>query len=362
MKTTFRTELTLLQAKAGSPLDLARIQNESLRLALEEMRSLLSVQATELVKLNQKLERRTAVLSPTQGYSMETYRATAAGGEPTLRPAAIIHDSGLNIGPSADATGVYTAEDSTLRAFVNASPRTPVTPRAKTQLMFGIGDPQLLWPPLLGQKSISWDDVFKLVRQPEVLWDCWKPSKSLDQYTLDELWTCYTLGERVFNDNEIQTGTKPPLQLVEQYFQAAWRRGRTSRERKAWERFREIPEWIASESNSRSVSPNTIISELEQMRVGTGLGNRQKGLNALASDIKNLRFERTKKLQGLKIGDHEGSESDPSPSSPIDCTTPDPASQPDAAQPGPTPASTTNEKKRRAPPIDPRKKTKKQKT
>ncbi|KAJ3752586.1 hypothetical protein EV360DRAFT_75228, partial [Lentinula raphanica] len=36
MKTEFPTQLSLIQAKAGSPVDLQRIQNESLRLALEE--------------------------------------------------------------------------------------------------------------------------------------------------------------------------------------------------------------------------------------------------------------------------------------------------------------------------------------
>lgn len=38
MKTTFRTELSVLQAAAGSSVDLARIQNEALRQALEENR------------------------------------------------------------------------------------------------------------------------------------------------------------------------------------------------------------------------------------------------------------------------------------------------------------------------------------
>jgi hypothetical protein len=84
------------------------------------------------------------------------------------------------------------------------------------------GQPSLLWPPILGQRSIRWDQVFALVQQPELLWDCWKPSKSLDQYSLEELWTCYSLGEPVFDIARVQTGIKPPLQLVEQYFQSKW--------------------------------------------------------------------------------------------------------------------------------------------
>ena len=89
------------------------------------------------------------------------------------------------------------------------------------------GQANLLWPPVLGQKSVRWDQVFALVKRPELLWDCWKPSKSLDQYSLEELWTCYNLGEPVFDAARVQTGIKPPLQLVEQYFQSKWR-GRSS--------------------------------------------------------------------------------------------------------------------------------------
>lgn len=64
--------------------------------------------------------------------------------------------------------------------------------------------------------------MFALVKWPELLWDCWPPSKSLDQYDLQELWACYSLGKPVFNVTQIQTGIKPPLQLMEEYFQSKW--------------------------------------------------------------------------------------------------------------------------------------------
>lgn len=73
MATTFRTDITLLRAKEGSPLDLERIQNYTLRLALEELRTLVVTQTSLIIKLNQTIERRTAVLSPTQGFSQEMY-------------------------------------------------------------------------------------------------------------------------------------------------------------------------------------------------------------------------------------------------------------------------------------------------
>lgn len=84
----------------------------------------------------------------------------------------------------------------------------------------------LLWPPILGQRSVKWETVFKLIRQPQFLWDCWKPSKSLDQYSLNELWACYNFGENVFDEHGVQIGAKPPLRIVEQHFKAEWRTGK----------------------------------------------------------------------------------------------------------------------------------------
>jgi hypothetical protein len=73
MRTTFPSELCILQANAGNPIDLARIQNEALRLSLEELRSLVSAQNNQLKLLTSIIQRRTAVLSPAKGYSNETY-------------------------------------------------------------------------------------------------------------------------------------------------------------------------------------------------------------------------------------------------------------------------------------------------
>lgn len=92
--------------------------------------------------------------------------------------------------------------------------------------VFSLGQPQLMWPPILGQRSVTWDQVFSLV-QPEranLLWDCWGLTKTLDKYTLNEQWTCYNAGERVFNNEGVQMGVKPPLRQVEQYFKSSWRK------------------------------------------------------------------------------------------------------------------------------------------
>lgn len=129
MKSEFPTALSLLKAKEGSPIDLQRIQNESLQLALEEVRSLLVSQTLALKALTRKMDRRTSVLTPTQ-FSSETYQRR------------LERSSQIEPLPPAPATPIFTNSDNTgayfrpsepnsppgdtgLRAFVNESPRTP---------------------------------------------------------------------------------------------------------------------------------------------------------------------------------------------------------------------------------------------
>ena len=104
MTTEFATNLALLQAKQGSPIDLQRIQNESLRLALEEVRSLLTEQKMALHALTQKLERRTSVLSPTKAFSNELYdsRLELAQGTSIAPP---IFPSAPSVAPQGVRTG-----------------------------------------------------------------------------------------------------------------------------------------------------------------------------------------------------------------------------------------------------------------
>ncbi|KAJ3777434.1 hypothetical protein FB446DRAFT_699989 [Lentinula raphanica] len=176
---------------------------------------------------------------------------------------------------STDAMGIYEAEDSTLRAYVSSSSKAPSTPQSHTQvdlvlpLMAAFLDPTILIPPYLGQKSIHWDDIFKLVRQPILLWDCYKPSKSLDQWeSLNELWNCWTHN---------------------------WHKGNA----KQWECFHEIPEYVDQQVVLRNVSPHIILAELEELCTQTKMVTVQgkertikqmMGINAL----KNLLAEQCK--------------------------------------------------------------------
>ncbi|KAF9062011.1 hypothetical protein BDP27DRAFT_1369177 [Rhodocollybia butyracea] len=332
MKNTFPTALSVIRANAGSPVDLQRIQNESLRLALEEVRVTMNAMNIQLRLLTDQLNRRTQVLSPAQGYSIQQYqRSTAAvsslssltlaSGIPStppktsgaLLPAAEI----VSWGTTVEATGVYEAEDSTLRAYVSSSPKTPVTPRSRTQVDLVLppveafskpNAPRLIWPPVLGQRGVRWLDVFKYIEQPKLLWACYQPSKSLDQWEgLDELWSCWTTGEPVMNGDGVQTGVKPPLRELEQHFQSHWRKGSG----KKWERFREIPEFIERESANRNVSPAVIMTELEARQTvdkivsidGEERTVQEKiGLNAL----KNMLADERKRTASISMAPFEG--------------------------------------------------------
>jgi hypothetical protein len=73
MTHTFPSAYSILCASEGSPVDLQRLENETLRLALEEQRVLSSNLLLELKELRRMFERRTNVLSPPKGFSNTTY-------------------------------------------------------------------------------------------------------------------------------------------------------------------------------------------------------------------------------------------------------------------------------------------------
>ncbi|KAJ7098524.1 hypothetical protein B0H15DRAFT_945042 [Mycena belliarum] len=288
MKATYPSELSVLQANAGNPVDLERIQNTHLRVALEEVRNLLSTQTLELKKMVTLLQRRTAVFSPAQGFSASNYhrQAITAGGQNLFQTEV---PPGLEASPGA--------------AVTFPSPQTPQTtmmvePPVASYYVQGV------FPPLLGQKSVSWPQVFGLVQQPKMLWSKWGPKMSMEQFfDVKELWTTYIDGAPELDSTGQDTGRiKPPLKLVEQYFQAGWRAHIDKKERnniaKLWQRFREIPEWIDTHSSTRDVSPDMIITELEAMRAEAPFSQEEpRSLNWLQKTLAERR-KATKRVTG----------------------------------------------------------------
>lgn len=165
MKNDFPSGLAVLRANQGSPVDLQRIQNESLRLALEEVRSVLTEQKILLQKLNHTVDRRTAVLSPAKNFSANIYHNRFESTLPPLQAAfSLSSPTAVSIGThwdinddeflgsvsDLDETGIYVADsahkdhgDSGLRAFANGSPKASANSRReKTQV-------DLVLPPTL---------------------------------------------------------------------------------------------------------------------------------------------------------------------------------------------------------------------
>ncbi|KAK7008284.1 hypothetical protein R3P38DRAFT_2551619 [Favolaschia claudopus] len=308
---------------AGDPADLLLVQNNVLRKALEDLYKICTSSDTKLVRLTALLERRTSALSPAQGFSTSSYHrnALAFSSSPSTPPRA---SSGttrsspiiIHFDNEQQETGTYEATDNdgatNLRAFVNTSPRSPDDLRVPTQVdlvlppteaFFKPGGPRGIVPPLFGQKSARWPDVFSLVQQPRFCWEVWGP-KSVDRYRdVNEVWTSWIDGEPVFDAAGNQTGKKPPLKFT-----------RTSNAQH-WSRYREIPEWIEREAERRGVPPSTIVDELEGMRI---VGNLTKGMNWLRKEVEVLR-------KAAKKASNQVCKSQ----SKVDAVTPSTASSPD---------------------------------
>ncbi|KAJ7240689.1 hypothetical protein C8J57DRAFT_1245135 [Mycena rebaudengoi] len=284
MSSVFPVDLKRLKDSEKEPLDLARIQNEALRLSLEEVRVQLVQQTRILERMEQKFERRTAVFSPAKGYSNEAYaRSAEISNAQTLsflqsddNPFLFTPMHNSRTSPSTIDAETRACEDTGL-AFVCASPARKDAPRPRTQLDLVLpplaafhkpGAANLAWPPIFGQKYVAWPEIFPLIHDPQSLFGVWKPSKSLNEMTLTEVWEAWSVGEAI--EGPIP-GQKPPLRLVEQYFNAKWR--------------------------SKAKSPEASIGELEALR--NHLAKRSAvddeiiltplGMNALAKHLTEQR-------------------------------------------------------------------------
>ncbi|KAK7054027.1 hypothetical protein R3P38DRAFT_2500628 [Favolaschia claudopus] len=304
MKTEFPERLSRLRAEAGSSIDIERIQNTEIHRALSQVTTYLVHRNNDIRRLKEVLERRTAPLSPAKGFSTATYHhrgashltpllavasSSSSASLPDLNPSSpiIVHRDEHN-----NETGTYeTADDPTPRAFVN--PPSPHTPRQPTHVDLILPSPAAfypkdgpvgLFPPVLGQRSANWMEIFKLIRRPDLCWSKWGLKTGLDDYgSVDELWSVYAQGESVFTSAGVQIGVKPPLRDVEAHFYSHWRTPPDTTV--SWSRFREIPEWIAKSSERRQVSPTVVIAELKEMVGKPGIGS----LNQLSNKVAEMR-------------------------------------------------------------------------
>ncbi|KAJ7926482.1 hypothetical protein B0H13DRAFT_1599594 [Mycena leptocephala] len=318
MSTGYLAELSALQAAAGNPVELERIQNVALVRALTGMNNILSAATNEIRELRAMLERRTAVFTPARGFSASVYHQNGMIFQFSIRCMIFLDHDVPNPNPGTlilpavqvpeaspqnSTTPATTPPRSTLHSS-RSSPRTPctaATPRLVSQVQlvlpalaafYGKGAPIGLVHPVLGMQSARWvEDVFQAIQQPEMCWSVWGPNKTLDQFkNVQEIWEIFANGERIaVNQDGTETHMKPPLKLVEQFFKHKWRT--SDSKQKTWERFREIPEWIDRESTTRRTSSEVIIAELEDLRSRED-GGEPRGINWLVKEL----AERRKKV------------------------------------------------------------------
>ncbi|KAF5336960.1 hypothetical protein D9611_002923 [Ephemerocybe angulata] len=305
MRTTFQEELLMSQVQAGEPIALQRVEGALVNMDIQQLRTTVASQTVEVIKLRQMIERRTQHFSPTKGFSAQLYEnrvsslsypsksySRTPSTPPPSQPLAVLSDAG-------EPTGVYATPDAGLRAFVNDSPKKNPDARQCTQVDLVLpptsafqqpGGAHLLFPPILGCQGATWTDIFKLVKQPQYLWDVYQPSKSLDAYeTVENICSLFTSGEAVLDSKGVRSGMKPPLQLLEDRFGSEWRKSGGQSARKKWQRFREIPDWVVAQSRERGVTPQVVIEELEATRV-----EKKVGLNGLHKIVEGRRKEAAK--------------------------------------------------------------------
>ncbi|KAJ7756085.1 hypothetical protein DFH07DRAFT_1027777 [Mycena maculata] len=303
MSNGYPPALSVLQAAVGSPVDLQRIQHAATVASLQEMRDMPGRQNILIRQLNDTVNRRTAVFTPARGFSASAYHQNALLATATNDDYSHPLDNHRQ-----DKLQVFAAS---LRPHLSPStsrnppsgPHTPETPRLVAQVelvlpplaaFYENGRVTGIIHPILGMRSARWlEHVFPEIKQPQLCWDVWGPSKTLDQFTdLQEIWNLYAVGEQMSTEDGSQTRTKPPLKLMEQYFHHRWRTSSNKTERdkcgKAWSRFREIPDWIDLETTTRFVSLDTVMAELEAMRARDD-GSEPRGLNWLCNELAERR-------------------------------------------------------------------------
>lgn len=159
MSTEFPTQLAILSASEGSDIDLAQIQTEVLRQAMERLREESSMQKdlirqliTEQKDLNVNFDRRTAQWTPAKAYAFDVGCSNrperqviarriefeepgdnhgAQSSPPSLLGPSLFVDEATR---NAENTGMYQADDDSLRGFIVPSPSAKHVARPRTQI------------------------------------------------------------------------------------------------------------------------------------------------------------------------------------------------------------------------------------
>jgi hypothetical protein len=180
MKDSFPVQLELENALAGDPISLERIQNDIIRQSLEQVRQQSTLQRDSITTLEQQvmelaaiLKRRTSQWTPAKAYSIHRNDTTSTSSAMQVVARQLVFD-GITHGEQAsesspssaeappmlaepfddsqhaeratEDTGMYFAEDESLRGFIVPSPRCDRSPRPRTAV-------DLVLPPLIAFRA-----------------------------------------------------------------------------------------------------------------------------------------------------------------------------------------------------------------
>ncbi|KAJ6493137.1 hypothetical protein C8R45DRAFT_1136097 [Mycena sanguinolenta] len=242
MTTEYPTQLSTLQAAAGDPLEIERVQNVVLARALTSLNRTLSDTRNELRELRELLTHRTAVFTPARGFSAGMYTRNALSD--VLDHDVPIPSPGSIILPRNEVSATVPSPNSNLPSIsASESPRSSGTasaPRLVAQVQLVLpplaafypkGSPLGVIHPIMGMQSARWvEDVFPAIKRPEMCWDVWGPGSGLEQFSdIEAMWKIYAVGARISVDGDSgetdggETHMKPPLKLVENFFRHEWR-------------------------------------------------------------------------------------------------------------------------------------------
>ncbi|KAI1782341.1 hypothetical protein LXA43DRAFT_1051604 [Ganoderma leucocontextum] len=359
MKSEYPSQLAALEAKEGDPISLECLQNTMVRQSLQHLTLTIQRQADEMARLQTIVNRRTAAFSPPKGFVGPGVAPNGGlGGLSASYAGGIMLDFGQGssdgtptAGPlmvGEEDTGVYEVNDNSLRAFVASSPTLVILARPRTEVDLVLPPAAAFTPrgqclqlPDFGTGSVTWQKVFQKVVDPAYLWDVWKPEKTLEQSSIEDLWESYNIGTTVKDAEGNPIGSKPPLRLVEQHFRSSWRK--TAKARKTWQRYREIPEWIDGVIQAERITPIDAIARLQEKRQVPG-SSVLRGISSLTQDLAG---ERKATSVTPVLNGSSSLVSSSRATSPVSAS-PHPVSEPSSLQLG---SLSTGEKRKRAPAV-----------
>ncbi|KAF8199784.1 hypothetical protein K438DRAFT_1758867 [Mycena galopus ATCC 62051] len=273
----YPAQLSMLQAAVGDPLEIERVQNVILARALTSLNRTLSDMRND-----------PPTFMPAWGFSAGVYTRNAILDHDVPMPS-----PGSMILPRDNTvhSTLPSLVSNSLLQYTSQSPRSSSmsagasAPRLIAQVQLILpplasfylkGGPIGVIHPIIGIQSARWvEDVFPMIKQPDMCWDVWGPGSGLEQFPdVSARWDIYAAGARTLQPSGDGDGHEWRTSHIPQV---------KNNLKKVCERFSEIPEWVDCELTTHCVAPEIVIAELEELHAREEGGPR--GLSWLSKEL-----------------------------------------------------------------------------